>query len=67
VYLCCLRGSWIAWACSNAPRAHAANEPPTHKVWLDQVIRTFDLTGLDMQSRSKETSLAGLALNVIAC
>jgi L-serine dehydratase len=25
------------------------------------------LTGLDMQSRYKETSLAGLALNVIEC
>ncbi len=45
----------------------AMNEPPTHKVSLDQVIRTMYLTGLDMQSRYKETSLAGLALNVIAC
>jgi L-serine dehydratase len=25
------------------------------------------LTGLDMQSRYKETSLAGLALNIIEC
>ncbi|MGB0063857.1 MAG: L-serine ammonia-lyase [Terracidiphilus sp.] len=45
----------------------AMNEPPAHKVSLDQVIRTMYLTGLDMQSRYKETSLAGLALNVIAC
>ncbi len=45
----------------------AMNEPETHKVSLDQVIRTMYLTGLDMQSRYKETSLAGLALNVIAC
>jgi L-serine dehydratase len=43
------------------------NEPETHKVSLDQVIRTMYLTGLDMQSRYKETSLAGLALNVIEC
>ena len=43
------------------------NEPPTHRVWLDRVIRIMYLTGLDMQSRYKETSLAGLALNVIAC
>jgi L-serine dehydratase len=43
------------------------NEPPAHKVSLDQVIRTMYLTGLDMQSRYKETSLAGLALNVIEC
>ncbi|KAA6456863.1 L-serine ammonia-lyase [Acidobacteria bacterium AB60] len=42
-------------------------EPPEHKVSLDQVIRTMYLTGLDMQSRYKETSLAGLALNIIEC
>jgi L-serine dehydratase len=45
----------------------AMNEPEAHKVSLDQVIRTMYLTGLDMQSRYKETSLAGLALNVIEC
>ena len=45
----------------------ALNEPEGHKVSLDQVIRTMYLTGLDMQSRYKETSLAGLALNVIEC
>jgi len=45
----------------------AMNEQEAHKVSLDQVIRTMYLTGLDMQSRYKETSLAGLALNVIAC
>jgi L-serine dehydratase len=45
----------------------AMNETQGHKVSLDQVIRTMYLTGLDMQSRYKETSLAGLALNVIAC
>jgi len=42
-------------------------EPEEHKVSLDQVIRTMYLTGLDMQSRYKETSLAGLALNIIEC
>ncbi|HUV69300.1 MAG TPA: L-serine ammonia-lyase [Terracidiphilus sp.] len=45
----------------------ALNESPEHKVSLDQVIRTMYLTGLDMQSRYKETSLAGLALNRIQC
>jgi len=45
----------------------ALNETEEHKVSLDQVIRTMYLTGLDMQSRYKETSLAGLALNVIEC
>ncbi|HWG20033.1 MAG TPA: L-serine ammonia-lyase [Terracidiphilus sp.] len=45
----------------------AMNEAETHKVSLDQVIRTMYLTGMDMQSRYKETSLAGLALNIIEC
>jgi L-serine dehydratase len=45
----------------------ALSEHEAHKVSLDQVIRTMYLTGLDMQSRYKETSLAGLALNVIEC
>jgi L-serine dehydratase len=45
----------------------ALNETEGHKVSLDQVIRTMYLTGMDMQSRYKETSLAGLALNVIEC
>jgi L-serine dehydratase len=38
-----------------------------HKVSLDQVIRTMYQTGLDMQSRYKETALAGLAVNVKDC
>jgi L-serine dehydratase len=45
----------------------AMHEDDGHKVSLDQVIRTMYLTGLDMQSRYKETSLAGLALNIIEC
>jgi L-serine dehydratase len=38
-----------------------------HKVSLDDVIRTMYQTGLDMQSRYKETALAGLAVNVKEC
>ncbi len=45
----------------------AMNESEGHKISLDQVIETMYRTGLDMQSRYKETSLAGLALNVIEC
>ncbi|MGB7191212.1 MAG: L-serine ammonia-lyase [Acidobacteriaceae bacterium] len=45
----------------------AMNETEGHKVSLDQVIKTMYQTGLDMQSRYKETSLAGLALNIIEC
>ncbi|HEY6128846.1 MAG TPA: L-serine ammonia-lyase [Candidatus Acidoferrum sp.] len=45
----------------------ALREGSEHKVSLDQVIETMYQTGKDMQSRYKETSLAGLALNVIEC
>jgi L-serine dehydratase len=45
----------------------AMRESGEHKVSLDQVIQTMYQTGLDMQSRYKETSLAGLALNVVEC
>ena len=44
----------------------AMQEAGEHKVSLDQVIRTMYQTGLDMQSRYKETALAGLAVNVKA-
>lgn len=58
-------------AMAAAKAVHAARiamqEPEEHKVSLDQVIRTMYLTGLDMQSRYKETSLGGLALNNIEC
>ncbi len=45
----------------------AMQETGDHKVQLDQVIRTMYETGLDMQSRYKETSLAGLAVNAVEC
>lgn len=37
------------------------------KVSLDQVIETMRQTGLDMSAKYKETSLGGLAVNVVAC
>ena len=39
----------------------------THRVSLDQVIATMRQTGADMQTKYKETSLGGLALNVPEC
>jgi L-serine dehydratase len=39
----------------------------THRVSLDQVIKTMRQTGIDMQSIYKETSLGGLAVNVPEC
>ncbi|HWL80913.1 MAG TPA: L-serine ammonia-lyase [Roseomonas sp.] len=38
-----------------------------HHVSLDDVMRTMRQTGLDMQSKYKETSLGGLAVNVTEC
>jgi len=39
----------------------------SHRVSLDQVIATMRQTGADMQSKYKETSLGGLAVNFTAC
>lgn len=39
----------------------------SHRVTLDEVIETMRQTGLDMQSKYKETSQGGLAVNVAAC
>jgi L-serine dehydratase len=38
-----------------------------HKISLDSVIATMRQTGADMQSKYKETSLGGLAVNFIEC
>jgi hypothetical protein len=60
-----LRGFWERHD-FNACRI-AMRETDEHKVSLDQVIATMYQTGMDMQSRYKETSLAGVAVNVIEC
>ncbi len=39
----------------------------THRVSLDEVIETMRRTGADMNDRYKETSLGGLAVNVVEC
>jgi len=39
----------------------------SHKVSLDKVIATMRQTGIDMQSKYKETSKGGLAVNVVEC
>jgi L-serine dehydratase len=49
----------------NAARM-AMQETSGHHVSLDQVIRTMYQTGLDMQSKYKETSLAGLAVLAVS-
>jgi L-serine dehydratase len=63
---CIERNGMGAVKAVNAARL-AMNDQGVHKVSLDQVIETMYRTGMDMQSRYKETSLAGLALNIIEC
>jgi L-serine dehydratase len=63
---CIERNGMGAVKAVNAARL-AMNDQGVHKISLDQVIETMYRTGLDMQSRYKETSLAGLALNIIEC
>ena len=63
---CIERNALGAVKAINAARL-ALQDDEGHKVSLDQVIRTMYQTGLDMQSRYKETSLGGLAANVVEC
>jgi L-serine dehydratase len=63
---CIERNAFGAVKAVNAARM-AMSEQCGHKITLDQVIRTMYQTGLDMQSRYKETSLGGLAFNTIEC
>jgi len=63
---CIERNAIGAMKAINACRM-AMQETGGHKVSLDDVIRTMYQTGLDMQSRYKETALAGLAVNVKEC
>ena len=63
---CIERNSMGAIKAINASRL-ALNGSGTHKVTLDQVIKTMNDTGRAMSSIYKETALGGLAVNVIEC
>ncbi len=63
---CIERNAFGAVKAVNAARMSIGGQGE-HKVSLDQVIQTMYQTGLDMQSRYKETSLAGLAVNFVEC
>jgi L-serine dehydratase len=45
----------------------ALHRDGTHRVSLDQVIETLRQTGADMQSKYRDTSRGGLAVNVPEC
>jgi len=51
----------------NAARLAVLHGDGTHFVPLDTVIETMRQTGIDMQSKYKETSQGGLAVNLVNC
>jgi len=63
---CIERNAMAAVKAVNAARI-ALRGDGTRFVSLDQVIRTMRQTGLDMQSKYKETSEGGLAINITEC
>ena len=63
---CIERNSMGAIKAVNAARMALMGDG-RHLVSLDEVIETMRQTGIDMQSKYKETSLGGLAVNVVFC
>lgn len=63
---CIERNTMGAIKAVNAARL-AMQDNGEHKVSLDKVIETMRQTGMDMQSKYKETSQGGLAVNVVEC
>ncbi|MCX8505731.1 MAG: L-serine ammonia-lyase [Alphaproteobacteria bacterium] len=63
---CIERNAMGAIKAINAARL-ALRGDGTHAVSLDSVIETMRQTGADMDRRYKETSLGGLAVNVVNC
>ena len=63
---CIERNTMGAVKAINAARL-ALRGDGAHIVPLDSVIETMRQTGIDMQSKYKETSLGGLAVNAVEC
>jgi L-serine dehydratase len=64
---CIERNTMGATKAINAARLAVLHGDGTHRVPLDRVIETMRQTGIDMQTKYKETSLGGLAVNVVNC
>ena len=64
---CIERNTMGAAKAINAARLAVLYGDGTHRVSLDRVIETMRQTGVDMQSKYKETSLGGLAVYVVNC
>jgi L-serine dehydratase len=63
----CIERNAIAASTAVSAARLALHGDGTHVVSLDAVIETMRQTGLDMMTKYKETSLGGLAVNVIEC
>jgi len=64
---CIERNTMGATKAINAARLAVLYGDGRHFVSLDRVIETMRQTGVDMQAKYKETSLGGLAVNVVDC
>lgn len=64
---CIERNTMGAVKAINAARLAVLHGDGSHRVSLDRVIETMRQTGVDMQAKYKETSLGGLAVNVVEC
>lgn len=64
---CIERNTMGAAKAINAARLAVLYGDGKHFVSLDKVIETMRQTGVDMQVKYKETSLGGLAVNVVDC
>ena len=64
---CIERNTMGATKAINAARLAVLHGDGSHRVPLDRVIETMRQTGIDMQTKYKETSQGGLAVNVVNC
>jgi L-serine dehydratase len=67
VQMPCIERNAIAAGTAVAAMRLAMLGDGSHKISLDTVIETMRQTGLDMSTKYKETSMGGLAVNVVEC
>jgi L-serine dehydratase len=67
VQLPCIERNAIAAGTAVAATRLALLGDGSHKISLDTVIETMRQTGVDMSAKYKETSMGGLAVNVVEC
>ncbi len=67
VQMPCIERNAIAAGTAVAAVRLALAGDGSHKISLDTVIETMRQTGMDMSHKYKETSMGGLAVNVVEC